>query len=193
MKNQEQIYDALAMLSVVLNQPQDAKRLMFYAEALKEYDLRQVLALIKGFATKVKFFPQLVEIIEPLQGLSVPTDEMATMIASEIIESIARFGYSNLPEAKAHLGEKFQIVERYGGWEELCRIGNDQIPATRAQLRELAKAYINRSKRDASESNTPFTLNAEAKSIEIRRTELKLLKVDYDLDLKISTQSLGVK
>lgn len=178
MNQKAQIYDALVMLSVVLNQPQDERRLKFFAEALSEYDVSQVIAQIKSFSIKAKYFPQLVEIIEPLKGLDVPTDELATIIASEIIECLSKFGQGDVEGLKKHLGDKYQIIERFGGWKSLCMITYAEIPATRAQLRELAKAYIGRSKREVINGSSGFKLNADVKSVEQRNTGLKLLKID---------------
>lgn len=175
--NQAEIYDALILLSVVLNQAQDPRRLMFYAETLKAFDLKQVIAQIKGFSTTSKYFPQLVEIIEPLRGLDVPTDELAIITANEIIDSLYRCGSES--HAAEVLGEKYQIVQRLGGWETLSRVDLSEVNTLRAQVRELAKAYINRSKRETREDlSLGFKLNTESRSIDHEKKEkgLKLLK-----------------
>lgn len=179
--NQAEIYDALVLLSVVLNQPQDPKRLMFYAEALKDFDLNTVLVRIRGFSTTTKYFPQLVEIIEQLRGLDAPADELATIIASEIIECISKFGPYQINEVKKHLGEKYQIVERSGGWNSLCQITYSEVPSTRAQLRELAKAYINRTKREMREDlSIDFSLDTKPVEIGERKQESSLRLVKFD-------------
>lgn len=173
--NQAEIYDALVLLSVVLNQPQDPKRLKFYAETLKEFDLKAVISQIKGFSTQARYFPQLVEIIEPLRGLNVPTDELATMIANEIIDSLYRCGSE--AHAAQVLGEKYYIVQRLGGWETLSRVDLSEINTLRAQTRELAKAYINRTKREMREDlELDFTMNTAPVQIG-KRNELQ--RIDF--------------
>lgn len=174
MNKQAEIFDALVLLSVVLNQPQDQKRLEFYAETLKDFDLNAVIRQIKSFSTSARFFPQLVEIIEPLRGLDAPVEELAVMIANEIIESLYRCGSE--AHAQQVLGEKYPIVQRMGGWESLSRIDLSEIPATRAQLREMAKAYLNRSKREMREDlSLAFELSTRPATIGHRKTELELV------------------
>lgn len=181
MRNQAQIYDALALLSVVLNQPQDTKRLQFYAEALKDFEVERVVGLIQSLSRTTKFFPQLVEIIEPLKGLDAPTEETATIIASEIIECISRFGPYQTNEVKQYLGEKFQVIDRIGGWQSLCQITNGEVASTRAQLRELAKAYINRSRREVrSIDGGDFRLSTESRSVESNASGLKLVRFSHE-------------
>lgn len=181
MKTKEsKIFNQLVVLSVSLGQQQDPKRLEIYVENLKRFELEPLLRQIESFSRSAKYFPQLVEIIGPLTGLDVPTDELATIIASEIIECISRFGPYQTNEVRTYLGDKFQIAQRIGGWQALCQISYDEIPTTRAQLRELAKAYINRSKREMSEDfSGNFRLNTEAQFIEnktSKETGLQLLK-----------------
>lgn len=147
MKNsREIIYDELVALSVALGAQQNPKRLEIYSNALGNHDLKAVIGSIRSFYVSARFFPQLVDIIEKLGGLDVPTDDLANQIASDIISAISRFGMYQVNEVKAHLGEKYSIVERFGGWRSLCEIDNNSLTSTRAQLRELAKSFINSSK-----------------------------------------------
>lgn len=166
MDKRKEIFKQLVALSVAMGSEQKPERLEFYAEQLKEFELQKVISAITKIARTNKFFPQLVEIIEPIRGLDAPTDEIAVMIANEIIESLYRCGSE--AHAQQVLGEKYPIVQRMGGWESLSRIDLSEIPATRAQLRELAKAYINRTKREMREdasiefelSTRPVQVNA---------------------------------
>lgn len=182
MKNkQAEIYDSLNLLAIVLNQPQDSTRLQFYAEALKDFDSKSVIRQIESFAKSARYFPQLVEIIEPMRGLDMPSDELATIIASEIIECLHLFGNDkdSLSKLREKLGEKYSIIERFGGWNSLSQITYAEIPSTRAQLRELAKAYINRSKREIREDyQEPFRLNTETQMIEEKKNGLKNLSFE---------------
>jgi hypothetical protein len=176
--NQAEIYDTLVLLSVVLNQPQDPKRLKFYAETLNAFDLKAVIAQIKGFSTSSKYFPQLVEIIEPLRGLDAPTDELAVLIAAEVIESLYRC--SNEAHAKEVLGDKYFVLQRLGGFETVSRMDLGDMNTLRAQAREIAKAYINRTKRELREDlSLEFSLNTSPVQVEReKKPGLRLISID---------------
>ena len=81
-------------------------------------------------------------------------------------------------DAKAYLGEiGWALVQLRGGWENLCQIQNDEIGITTAQLRESAKALLNRKKR--GEELLP-RLNRELGD---ERDKLSVLKLPGDGDL----------
>jgi hypothetical protein len=148
MNTKERIYDELTNLSMVMGQKQEEKRIMLYTEELALFDFNSVIKSIREMRRTSKFFPSLAEIIENIKTGGVPIDEVAVQIANEIIECISKFGPYQLEEVKAYLGDRWGVVERSGGWTNLCNITYDEIPSTKAQLRELAKSYLNRSKRE---------------------------------------------
>ena len=159
MENRKEIFKQLTALSVAMGVDQKPERIKFYVDALVKFDLLKTNAAIAKIARTNKFFPQLVEIIDVINGPEVPTDEMAIIIANEILQCAARFSSQDIEGARHCLGDKFQIAERFG-WVALTRLEYSDLPATRAQLRELAKAYINRSKREMREGNSvEFKLN----------------------------------
>ena len=172
-KNRE-ICMQLIALSVAMGTEQKPERIKYYANELMEFDFMEIASAIKKASRVNKFFPQLSEIIELINGPQIPTDELAAIIASEIIEAIHRCGTSS--DAREMLGDKFQIVERSGGWESLIRITYAEIPATKAQLRELAKAYINRSKRESV--NGDFALDTSPRTIGQKKKGLTLVSFD---------------
>jgi hypothetical protein len=177
MNNQAEIYDALNLLSIILNQPQESKRLEFYAVSLKDFEPGLVLSKIKSMAYTSIYFPQLKEIMDSVKGLNIPTDEIAVIWANEIVDSFYRCGTTS--DAEKTLGEKYQLVARMGGWEQLSRSDNGDMSTIKAQIRELAKAYINRSKRDAIEIGESFKLDTSPRSIsetDKKQNGLKLIK-----------------
>lgn len=179
MNNESLIYKQLVMLSVALGQPQSKERLQIYTQLLKGYEVDRVLRVIEGFTTKSKFFPQPIELLEPLKGIDIPTDEIATIWANEIVDSFYRCGSTQ--DAERTLGEKYQIVVRMGGWEQLSRSDNGDIPTIKAQIRELAKAYINRSKRDAQDGIEPFKLDTSPRSLSGHKEKPGLKLVKFEL------------
>lgn len=175
MDNKQGIYKQLVGLSVVLGQEQRPERLNYYADNLKKYDLEKVKSTIKKISLSSKFFPQLAEIIEKVEEGVFSSEDMATQIASEVIECISKFGPYQVKELKEYLGDKFELVNRFGGWGLLCNITNNEIPATRAQLRELAKAYLGKSKKYDNAEILDFKNSSEKKS------NLKLIKIEKEI------------
>ncbi len=140
----ELIYDELVALAVCFGQKPDIERLTLYTNNLSQYPTADVLRSIREIMSSSKFFPSLSEIIEVInQHGEGPINERAISVASEIIGCISRFGNYRVNEVKEYLGSNFEIVERSGGWDNLCKISYEEIPSTRAQLREIAKAYFN--------------------------------------------------
>lgn len=88
--------------------------------------------------------PSAIDLLE-LLGEKMPsapsTKDDANAIAGNIIDAISRFGSYNAIKAKEFLGDKaWRLIDMSGGWSVLCDIENDQIPAWRAQLRDLAES-----------------------------------------------------
>lgn len=177
-ENEVKIYNALVMLSVALGQTQDTNRLKIYVANLKNFPISDVLKQIESFTRTARFFPQLVEIIEPLKGLDRPTNEMAVIIAEEILEAARSFSSIDTEEARKYLGEeKWGIANRIG-WQTLTMLEYDELPTMRAQIRELAKAYIEKSKRETREE-TSIGFNINTNLIDIKSGKKKeLVRLD---------------
>jgi hypothetical protein len=78
-----------------------------------------------------------------------PTDEgEAQEAVSRLIDSVARFGWTNGAAAKAHMGElAWLVVQREGGWQNVCaNLNQDNLGMTRAQWRQLAMSLLSRAK-----------------------------------------------
>lgn len=172
----DKIYCELVLLSVSVGQKQEEARLKIYVESLMAYEPESVIQAIRSVMMTTRFFPAIVDIIEKIKSPNGTTDEQAVMVANKIFEAITRFGSYQWAEAKEFLGEDVVgIVERFGGgWTDLCRVEYDEIPTTKAQLRELAKAYIGKSKRefhggDFHINTTPisFDKNSGMKKLEV--------------------------
>ena len=166
-----QISQELVLTAVAKGIEVNRERIKIYCMDLRDYNQAEVIQAIRKLRVSSTWFPQICEIIDMVKMQGQDAGELATIIASEIIEAISMFGSQDVKGVKEHLGdEKYGIVERSGGWKNLCSITNAEIPSTRAQLRELAKAYINKSK---TEGKSHLKLNTEI----VKLGELK--RVDY--------------
>jgi hypothetical protein len=125
----------------------DSDRLKMYTEVLsEELTPEQLHMAIRRVVTSCRFFPSVAEIIELARPKADARDD-ATIIANEIIECVSRFGPYQVKEVKEYLGDKFFVAERFG-WANLCAIQNSEIQSVRAQLRDLAMAYVNLRKKE---------------------------------------------
>ncbi|GEM_PF-5363374 len=146
------IYDELVALDVILGTEQKKERLVGYVNHLETYPLGSIISILRGFHRRLIYFPRLAEIIENLEGFSDSTIDLANVIASDIISCISKFGPGRIEEVKKELGPNFVVVEKFGRWADLCAITYNEVNTVRAQLRELAKGQLNRSKREAQEN-----------------------------------------
>jgi hypothetical protein len=151
----------------------DHERLQMYTEILASEltpdDFQKSLKLI---ILKCKFFPSVAEIIE----LAKPKEDVnaeANIIANEIIGCISRFGPYQTKEAKEFLGDKFFVAEKFG-WQNLCHVTYEELGTTKAQLRELAKAYL--SQKNIKGVENFYSLEENRK--QIPGANLKLIKLD---------------
>lgn len=172
MEPKRKIYEELLFLALATGQAQDENRIKIYVEDLSEFKIESVILAIRAIRKTTKFFPSLGEIIEKIQSPDGPTDEMAVMISNQIIEAFSMFGQQNSGEARAFLGpDKWGIVERSGGWNNICLTPYSELGTLRAQIREVAKAYLNRSKRESKGGE----LRINSNPIQIGNSELKKL------------------
>jgi hypothetical protein len=125
-----------------------------------------------------KFFPKPAEIL----ALARPTanvDEEANILANKIIGAISKIGPYRSADAKSLLGEVgWTIVQLRGGWEQLCIVDNEQLGTLSAQLREIAKALLNKKKRgenitDVLKINTQSENQTTLSQFGIQMRELK--------------------
>ena|GEM_PF-2173199 len=77
-------------------------------------------------------------------GLSAP--DAARLAVSQIWVAIGRFGWPNPEAAKKNMGAfAWEVVERSGSWEELCKSSGQTNEGTfKAQIRDLAESLYRR-------------------------------------------------
>lgn len=115
-----------------------------YVEDLEDLDLNALGVAIKRARRESKFFPLPAVIREYILG---STKDEAQEAAGKIVEAIHKFGWPNPDKARALIGELgWKVVEREGGWENLCKSIQDysELGMRKAQWRELAGAIARR-------------------------------------------------
>lgn len=113
-----------------------------YAKALEDLSLDQLAYAIDAVQKSSKFFPMPAELREIALGSA--KDE-ALEAANRIVEALHRFGWTNPDKAKEYVGElAWRVVEREGGWKNICKVESDDLGILKAQWRELAAATLRR-------------------------------------------------
>lgn len=147
-KIKAQVFRALCDLAKAYGKDSISQdRLEIYTEFLvSELSVSELRKSFSKILVTCKFFPSIAEIIE-LAKPKFDTSEEAVIIANKVLECARSFSYADIKGAKEFLGEHFLIAERYG-WRNLVELQNSELQSARAQLRELAKAHINFTRRN---------------------------------------------
>lgn len=124
-------------------------QLCMYAEDLSRFEAEEIKLAMYEYRNdpKNRFFPipaQLIEILEP----EVDSSLDAVEVSGRIWQAIGNCGWPNPQGARSLVGEiGWYVVERMGGWKSLCDTATESEGGIlRAQIRELAKSAIERSK-----------------------------------------------
>lgn len=141
MKNILEIKQLLVAMSAYFQKPLTDMVIDMYAKDLSDLSTE---SLQLAFA-KMRRDPKVCTMFMPLYPAIIREyvggDNSGNLIAGEIISCMTQFGRYQAVEAREFLGEeKWEIVNRYGGWNALCGLTNDQMGIARAQLRDLAKS-----------------------------------------------------
>lgn len=129
-------------------------QLAMYAEDLEDIDLNLLGEGLKRIRRNPKhaFFPLPAAIREEIFGSH--RDE-ALECSNRLVEAISKYGWCNPARARNFIGELgWRIVEREGGWENICRSvqSYDELGMRKAQWRELAAATLRRGERGADQT-----------------------------------------
>lgn len=136
METKKKIFDALAKLAVLKGQTIAQERLVMYTEILSRYQLEKSLEAISWVALNVKFFPDIVEVLDRVKGKVDPQ-----VYVMEIERAIKRFGYSRGREAKEELScIAWEVVEGFGGWSKLCSMTTTEFKFSGHAMIKTAKA-----------------------------------------------------
>lgn len=87
-------------------------------------------------------FPMPAQIRALIQPPAPNADEIAKEIAARVIGAVARFGWPNPNDARAHIGEiGWRNIQKLGGWTFICENLGSTLQATafQAQFRDLVR------------------------------------------------------
>lgn len=117
-----------------------------YENAIKAVD--QFIISLKG-RPRMPGIAELVSILDPKEDPETEAQEAA----ARIIAAISKYGPYRVKEAREYIGELgWLVVQKDGGWENVCMLETDQLPATRAQYRKMALTQYDRAKRGVSDT-----------------------------------------
>jgi len=138
------ILEALKKYRGLFNKSPDDTALDTYAEMLcAEFEFKQVTwALSEFIKSGSPFFPSCGEIFSQLKPKDVSAKEIGDFVANEIIQKVIDLGCYRLGEvfdslsdvSKKTLGENRYLLL------EIANSDSDQLPAIRAQIRDMAKS-----------------------------------------------------
>jgi hypothetical protein len=120
--------------------------LRMYAEDLSDLTLSEARAALEAYRKnpKNRQLPMPSQIRDVLRP-ELDTESLAREIAARIGGAVTKYGWCNGEAARAFIGEVgWSIIERRGGWSQLCQNHGISIDPTafEAQVREQAKASI---------------------------------------------------
>lgn len=171
-----QIYDLLTKFSEFFEVQPTSARLQAYTEELSKYDpeiLKKAFDEIKRTCDR---FPSLAAILRIIDPKADPKNE-ANELAGEIINCISRFGYTSPGEVKKTVGETgWFAIERFGGWENVCKTSMGDLSMVRAQLRDMC--LMAKGVEERGHIEMEFIERQRLKNIN------KLEKIDFNGDLK---------
>jgi hypothetical protein len=144
MKNK--IVETLFILADVFEKKISEEMAQIYFRALVKYPEDEVCRVLEKCATNCKSFPLLVDILSMLNPALEPRDE-GVETANMIWKCIGKFGYTNPEAAKKYMGTlAWETVQHLGGWQDVCKINNDDRNHFIPQVRDLVIALNKRAK-----------------------------------------------
>lgn len=155
-EQKKQLFDLITTMADIFNRKLTQEICEIYVEALSDLPFDKVSMAIKTSVKTYKYFPTVAELRESIAPKEDDRD-IANEMAGAILDAIPRFGYNRALDAKQALGpESWFAVERFGGWQCLCDTLIDQLPAVRAQLRDVCRSVMAVKRRDPSRPQMEF-------------------------------------
>ena len=139
MEKKAKIYNMLADCSARFKEKVSTDYIKAISYDLEEYstvDIKKSLDLIKR---QSDFFPSLAQIIKNIDP-STSEHELATTQALTILEAARNYSCYDKDGPQDCLGELWEVASMFG-WAALTKITDKELNTTRAQLRDLCKAF----------------------------------------------------
>jgi hypothetical protein len=141
MNKRDQISEIIFALAEYYERQLTENQLAMYVEDLLCLEPEQLIESIKRYRNDPKNdrFPLPVK-LKAMIGEAASPDDAARDSASRIIAAVSKYGWNNVEQAKAYIGELgWEVVKRQGGWQTLCEsLTYSNMGMLQAQWRELA-------------------------------------------------------
>ena len=164
-----QIYDVLAKFSDLFEFPPKPQRLHAYCEILSKYEPEKLTCALKTLLRTSDRYPSMYKLLEILDPQPAEKD-IAQENAMKILKAARSFSEYDTDGAKKFLGELWEIAVAFQSWAELCRLTSDDIPITRAHLRDFCGAYVRRSKAEERKRELSDSANEMKKIGEVLKS-----------------------
>mgnify|MGYP006417374953 CR=1 FL=1 len=178
----EKLYKYFARYCVAKGIDATESRIKIQVDYLtKRHTYEEIVYALGELFGETQWFPDASLIIKKIKPSEDEVKSRAQLMAGGILAAAVRYGQYQAREAKQELGNLvWFVVERFGGWDCVCRLEYSQLSAARAQLREGCLAAIKVGEKylevKAIGDQTQKDKSAEGFSLADYSPHLKLLK-----------------
>lgn len=110
-----------------------------WRHVLEDFDKQTVAKAFSEIIKTEDQWPAPAKVKRLCQGSNQSDEEIAAEVAARIDGAIHKFGYTRFDDAMAYIGEVGQeVVRMSGGWQAVCDLSYDQLPAARKMWRDVA-------------------------------------------------------
>lgn len=121
-------------------------QILMYSEDTNDVSINELESAFKAYrnSSDGKFFPMPAQ-LKNYCGMTIDTADEALQVYEKILEAVDKCGWPDPDGARRVMGElAWECVLALGGWQRFCESPQDQSGVIRAQIRDIAKAKINR-------------------------------------------------
>jgi hypothetical protein len=181
MTNEEKIFNTLRAMAVMKGYDVTTERLEMMTMALAEFEGAEVEKACKKILFKSKFFPDISEIYNAMNEDDLDANDHAQVAVFKVLKAVEDHGYMGSTRAQIDLGELWNVVLMFGGWKAICAYPGENLGTLRAQLRDIAKTYCNKTdsvKKEISSTPKLFLVKDDPQGL----SELDIPKMQMFLD-----------
>jgi len=143
MNDMEKIVGAIEALAAIYGKSLSPAAIAMYASDLLEVGADKALPALEVCRRKMRSFPTIADVLAEIPGAVVDELDVARDIGNRIWDAIGRFGWTNQARAQEFLGEMgWSVVERMGGWQNLCTMDSEERGTFVAQARDFAMSRM---------------------------------------------------
>lgn len=138
----EKLFKEIIIMASLFDRELKTEVAIAYIENLEDLPFDAVMKVIHHSVKTFDRFPMVAQIrrlVSPPEDSKDAAHEMSGLI----FEAVRDYGSTNMLSAKQKLGPiAWAAVEKFGGWAVVCQTNTDDLPAVRAQLRDMCKAVM---------------------------------------------------